>query len=91
MQAIPLSEVITRDVELIEPVTSVHEVVHRMRMHRHSCALVGRHGVPLGIITERDLVKLLVRRDPGLALWRDRDLGLPAVSTYSVNRSYRTE
>ena len=61
MQEIPLSDVMTHDVELIEPGTSVREVVHRMHMHCHSCALVGRNGVPLGIITERDLVKLLDR------------------------------
>ena len=69
MREIPLSDVMTPEVELIEPDTLVREVIHRMHMYRHSCALVGRNGVPEGIITERDLVKLLDRiiEDPGLA------------------------
>jgi diguanylate cyclase (GGDEF)-like protein len=59
MQEIPLSDVMTHDVELIAPDTPVREVVHRMHVHRHSCVFVGRDGVPEGIITERDLVQVL--------------------------------
>jgi len=61
MQEIPLSDVMSYDVELIDPGTSLREVIHRMRVHRRSCSFVGQNGIPLGVITERDLVKLLDR------------------------------
>jgi diguanylate cyclase (GGDEF)-like protein len=89
MHEIPLSDVLTRSVELIEPGTSVREIIHRMHMHRHSCALVGRDGVPLGIITERDLVKLLNRiiDEPAFADHTAEEIMSSPLHTLSVSQS----
>ncbi|VAW72944.1 hypothetical protein MNBD_GAMMA15-340 [hydrothermal vent metagenome] len=69
MTQIPIHELMTHGVELLAPDTPLHEIVRAMQSTRHSCAVLGKNGVPTGIITERDLVDVLQRifDEPGLA------------------------
>ena len=61
MKEIPITDLMTPDVEPIAPETPIREVIHLMYSRRQSCAVIGRDRVPLGVITERDLVGLLDR------------------------------
>lgn len=61
MRSIPITDLMNRDIDLVPPETPVRELVARMRARRQSCVVVGRDGVPEGVITERDLVVLLDR------------------------------
>ncbi|HHH44506.1 MAG TPA: diguanylate cyclase [Gammaproteobacteria bacterium] len=69
MKEISVSDLMTRDIELMAPGTPLREVITRMQRKRHSCTLIGSHGSPEGIITERDLVQVLQKLmdDPDLA------------------------
>ncbi len=69
MKDIPITRLMNRDVELVSPGTPLNHVVHGMLHHHRSCVLVGEHNRPSGIVTERDLVKLLARMldDPAAA------------------------
>ena len=59
MKEIPITSLMTAAVDLITPDTCLKQVVSKMRENRHSCIIVGENGVPTGIVTERDLVKML--------------------------------
>lgn len=89
MHEIPLSDVMTHDVELIAPDTPVREVIHRMQFHRHSCVFVGRDGVPEGIITERDLVQLLASTldEPNFADHNAKEIMTSPLHTVSISQS----
>jgi len=66
---IPLHRMMSSDVEILNPEISLRTVIHTMHAKRHSCVVLGKDDVPLGIITERDLVGVLERilDEPGLA------------------------
>jgi len=57
MRTIPLSELMTRQVITVTPQTSIAEALAIMSDRRISCLVVQDQGKPLGILTERDLVK----------------------------------
>jgi len=59
----------TCGVELLAPETPLQTVVRIMHSKRHSCVIFGQEDVPVGILTERDLVGILERilDEPGLA------------------------
>lgn len=61
VQEIPITDLMTASVELVAPDTCLKRVVKKMRDNGHSCVIVGEAGVPTGIVTERDLVKMLDR------------------------------
>lgn len=46
------------DVAFAEPGDSIQDVVARMRKHAYSCLVVTQDTVPVGIITERDIVRV---------------------------------
>ena len=69
MKETPVTELMSRAIELVAPATPLRDIISRMQNRRHSCILIGTDGIPAGIITERDLVCVLERilKDPGLA------------------------
>ena len=50
----------TRDVACVPPDTKFLDVINTMRENRFSCLIVTENSMPLGIITERDVVRLIV-------------------------------
>ncbi|MFQ5644427.1 MAG: diguanylate cyclase [Thiogranum sp.] len=69
MKEIAVTDLMTRDIELVAPDTPLREIIQEMHNNRHSCTLIGKGGTPDGIITERDLVQALQKLidEPALA------------------------
>lgn len=61
MKEIPITDLMTSAVELVDPETPLREVIRHMHSSRHSCTLIGEDKIPMGIITERDLVGVFNR------------------------------
>jgi diguanylate cyclase (GGDEF)-like protein len=59
VKELPITELMSHDVELVTPDTPLRSVIHKMHRHGHSCCLIGEHNSPAGIVTERDLVKAM--------------------------------
>ena len=59
MKEIPITSLMTSGVDMMTPDTCLKKVVRKMRDNRHSCVIIGENSVPTGIVTERDLVKML--------------------------------
>ena len=69
MKEIPITELMSHNVELVTPATPLRTVIHNMRSKGHSCCLIGEDNSPAGIVTERDLVNVMESfiENPGLA------------------------
>lgn len=61
MEAIQIATLMSTELSFAAPSDSLKSVVTRMANKRHSCMLIVSDGEPFGIITERDIVKLLLR------------------------------
>lgn len=72
MQQAKIENLMTKDVVCVHPDTKVEELVHTMSSNRHSCVVVAEDKVPLGIITERDIVRLLASVVDRTALAKQR-------------------
>lgn len=59
MEATRISEVMSRNVATVAPDTPMRLVIDVMHSDRHSCVVVVEDRIPVGVITERDLVGLL--------------------------------
>jgi len=59
VKEIPITELMSHNVELVTPDTPLRTVIHYMRSRGHSCCLIGEDNRPAGIVTERDLVKVM--------------------------------
>ena len=59
MEDVQITSLMSSGVEMLAPDTCLKQVVRIMRNNRHSCVIIGEDGVPTGIVTERDLVKML--------------------------------
>lgn len=59
MKEIPITSLMSRDVELVSRNTPLHSVIQHMQSRHHSCCLIGDNGKPVGIVTERDLVRAM--------------------------------
>ncbi len=68
MKEIKITDLMTKEVKGVERQTPLREIVESMTRQRLSCKLVTDQGAPVGIITERDMVKLLLRtaEDPSM-------------------------
>jgi len=67
MSAFSLSNVMSTDVLSVAENASLQEVASLMRENGYSCIMIASAGKPLGIITERDMVKhmsLLLEQEP---------------------------
>jgi len=53
-----LDSLMTRKVIRVEPDCPVHEVLKKLRAYRISCVIVCEDDVPVGVISERDIVGL---------------------------------
>lgn len=60
MQEIRLSDLMTREVRGVERTAKLRDIVESMAHNKISCKLVTENNEPIGIITERDMVKLLL-------------------------------
>jgi diguanylate cyclase (GGDEF)-like protein len=58
MPELSVADVMTPGVESVAPETSFAEVADRMRTRRLSCVVVCEKSVPVGVISERDVVRL---------------------------------
>lgn len=57
LQDLRIGQLMTPVVSCISPASDLAGVSRMMRDRRYSCAIVAEHNVPVGIITERDLVR----------------------------------
>jgi diguanylate cyclase (GGDEF)-like protein len=57
MQEIVIETLMSTEVQCAAPSTPMTEIVRRMRLDGHSCVLITESHKPIGIITERDVVK----------------------------------
>ena len=59
MQDILIKNLMTAQVVSFSPYTSIQEILHVLREKNCSCVVIEERNVPIGIITERDLVRFL--------------------------------
>jgi len=59
MTAVPISSLMTHDVHHVPPEATLERIVCMMRDERISCIVVTRDQRPIGIISERDVVRIL--------------------------------
>lgn len=71
MKEIYVKTLMSEDVTCLPPETPLQLVVKTMVEHSYSCIVINKNEIPVGIVTERDLVKVL-NRGAG-----DIDLSLP--------------
>lgn len=57
MRAVPLSQIMTTAVVTVSPGTAMAEALDILSERRISCLVVAENGRPVGIVTERDIVK----------------------------------
>lgn len=57
MRAVPLSQIMTTAVVTVAPDTAMAEALEILSERRISCLVVAENGRPVGIVTERDIVK----------------------------------
>ena len=57
-----IEEIMVKDVVKVNPDTLVEEAVRIMNAHEIGCLLVSENGKPIGIITERDLLKRVLEQ-----------------------------
>lgn len=54
-----ITAVMNKNIVCVGPDTLMLEVIHKMRDNRYSCMVVAENNSPVGIITERDMVRIL--------------------------------
>jgi diguanylate cyclase (GGDEF)-like protein len=57
MHEILIEMLMSKQVQCAAPATPMSEILRRMRLNRHSCIVITDSNKPVGIITERDIVK----------------------------------
>lgn len=67
----------TKDVTYLPPEVSLHQVVQTMAKEHYSCMVIKKDQFPVGIVTERDLVKVLSQEEGEV------DLSLPVAGFMS--------
>jgi len=65
--SLKLEEIMVKDVFTVEAKVTVEEAVELMNRHEIGCLIVVERGKPIGIVTERDILKRVIpkREDPG--------------------------
>ncbi|QPK63585.1 EAL domain-containing protein [Methylomonas sp. LL1] len=59
-----IAQLMTRDVVQVSPQTTLGQCAELMARHRISSLIIGEHDLPVGILTERDVVRLLSQNAP---------------------------
>lgn len=54
-----ITAVMNKNIVCVAPDTLMIDVIHKMRDNRYSCMVVAENNSPVGIITERDMVRIL--------------------------------
>lgn len=57
MQDMPIKSVMTTEVRCAAPCTPLSQIIEAMKINRHSCMVIATDNVPVGLITERDIVR----------------------------------
>ncbi|MCW5206171.1 CBS domain-containing protein [Desulfobulbus sp. F5] len=57
-----IKELVARQVVALKPTDSVHLALEQMHRHSISCVPITEHGKPVGILTERDVIRLSLQR-----------------------------
>jgi diguanylate cyclase (GGDEF)-like protein len=63
VEELQITDLMTTSVSGIEPTTPLRSILATMAKHCHSCAIVIENDEPTGIITERDIVRLMLKTD----------------------------
>ncbi len=89
MGVIAISKLMTVGVKLASPQEPLRKLAVSMQENNQSCVLIGTNGSPTGIITERDLVRLLsdVMCEPELANQPAASIMSSPVHTINVNQT----
>jgi CBS domain-containing protein len=74
-----VSDVMSRDVEVLDPNLSVHEASRRMAKRDAGSMPVGEHDRLVGMLTDRDVVVRVVAENRNPAVTRVRDAMTPEV------------
>ena len=85
-----IEDIMTRKVVSVEPDCPIVEVLNKLRAFRISCVVVCEGDVPVGIISERDIVGVAYNCLAGSGEEREQasDLMSPSVTTVNVNDSF---
>lgn len=89
---VQIEELMTKDVEVVAPETPLADLITLMLERRISCVIVCEERVPVGVISERDLVGVLSgelsgRRPPGTAAEVMSGSPVTVGSRWSVERA----
>lgn len=70
---IPVLEIMSTDIPKLESFESVEDAAAKMEEHESGCVIVHDNGKPIGIVTERDIVRKVVsqRKNPAETQLRD--------------------
>jgi CBS domain-containing protein len=73
MKTVPVMEVMSRKIPTLEPIASVEDAAAKMVEKAVGCVIVSDEGHPVGIVTERDIVRKVVseRKKPSDVKLRD--------------------
>ncbi len=63
---LPVSEIMCTDIPLMEPFDTVEDAAAKMVEHATGCVIITEEGNPIGMVTERDIVRKVVsaRKNP---------------------------
>ena len=72
-QEVPVLEIMSTDIPLMEPFESVEDAAAKMVEHGSGCVIICDEGKPIGIVTERDIVRKVVseRKHPAKTQLKD--------------------
>ena len=56
MQEIRIKNLMTEEVHCVPPGTGLSQVIRAMKENRHSCMVITNNKIPVGIVTERDII-----------------------------------
>jgi CBS domain-containing protein len=63
-----IRDIMKTDIVLMSPTKTVHEAAHAMSSRNIGCVIVTERNKPIGIVTERDLVKKVIAKKKDITL-----------------------
>lgn len=85
-----IENLMTRKVVSVEPDASIPDVLNKLRAYRISCVVVCQDEVPIGMISERDIISIAYNLVAGHGEERERasDLMSPNLTTIQLSDSF---
>ncbi len=85
-----IENLMTRKVVSVEPDASILDVLNKLRAYRISCVVVCQDEVPIGMISERDIISIAYNLVAGHDEERERasDLMSPNLTTIRLSDSF---